>query len=64
MKKKTKALPPFRIDEKKPHIRSLEILSHFSCPQCKKWWSIGDAPTDKDEWFCPWCGEKNVFGVQ
>ena len=41
-----------------PGGRSLELLSHFWCKQCKKWWSIGDAPLTKRDWFCPWCGEK------
>jgi hypothetical protein len=44
-----------------PGGRSLESLSHFWCASCKKWWSIGDAPLSKKEWFCPWCGEKNIF---
>lgn len=37
---------------------SNEILSHFRCGKCDKWWSIGDAPC-QENWFCPWCGEKN-----
>jgi len=40
---------------------SIELLSHFSCRICNKWWSISDAPKEKKEWFCPWCGEKQVF---
>jgi len=36
---------------------SIEILHHFQCGKCKKWWSIGDAPPNK-EWYCPWCGTK------
>lgn len=36
--------------------RSTEILSHFQCKACDKWWSVGDAPADKKTWFCPWCG--------
>ncbi len=35
---------------------SKEILTHFSCGHCKKWWSIGDAPK-RNAWFCPWCGK-------
>lgn len=38
--------------------RSEETLSHFQCGQCEKWWAIGDAPTTKDTWFCPWCGQE------
>ena len=40
------------------HKISIEKLVHFQCSDCKKWWTIGDAPTDKTEWYCPWCGEK------
>ncbi len=40
--------------------KSIEILHHFQCILCKKWWSIGDAP-DREEWFCPWCGKKQNF---
>jgi PHP family Zn ribbon phosphoesterase len=47
--------------EKKAHSRSVETLHHFSCGKCKKWWSIGDAPKEKTEWFCPWCGEGNTY---
>lgn len=34
---------------------SVETLSHFQCPYCQKWWSIGDAPR-RAVWYCPWCG--------
>ncbi len=37
---------------------STETLTHFRCELCKKWWTIGDIPKDKDTWFCPWCGER------
>jgi len=37
---------------------SIEVLAHFQCPHCSKWWSIGDAP-DREFWFCPWCGTKS-----
>jgi len=43
--------------------RSVETLHHFMCSSCNKWWSIGDAPESKKDWFCPWCGEKNEYGV-
>ncbi len=43
-------------------MTSLEVLSHFSCGRCSKWWSIGDAVLeDRTEWFCPWCGIMNKF---
>lgn len=36
---------------------SIEKLVHFQCENedCKKWFSIGDAPLDRN-YFCPWCG--------
>jgi len=52
---------------------SVEHLHHFRCGACDKWWSIGDPSIAESssksnaqnatqrEWFCPWCGEKNVF---
>ncbi len=50
-------------------ILSIEQLHHFRCGACDKWWSIGDPSITKPgsgsaterEWFCPWCGQKNVF---
>ncbi|MCX6792835.1 MAG: hypothetical protein NTY12_02320 [Candidatus Falkowbacteria bacterium] len=41
--------------------RTIEKLNHFSCSFCSKWWTVGDAPENKVEWYCPWCGEKNDF---
>jgi|GEM_PF-1732463 len=38
--------------------RSLEQLTHYNCGKCKKWWSIGDSPTEREIWYCPWCGCK------
>jgi ribosomal protein L44E len=40
--------------------KSTEKLVHFQCGECKKWWSIGDAPK-KIQWFCPWCGKEQKF---
>ncbi|MEZ4745750.1 MAG: hypothetical protein R3C41_06745 [Calditrichia bacterium] len=40
---------------------SNEILTHFQCGECRKWWSIGDAPSDRRCWFCPWCGASQSF---
>jgi hypothetical protein len=36
------------------HKLSVETLYHYSCPSCKKWWSIGDIKLDKA--YCPHCG--------
>lgn len=41
--------------------RSIEILNHFNCSFCKKWWTIGDAPKSESKWFCPWCGKENEY---
>lgn len=37
---------------------SIERLAHFQCADCQKWWSIGDAPLDRN-YYCPWCGGLN-----
>jgi rRNA maturation endonuclease Nob1 len=41
--------------------KSVESLTHFICAKCRKWWTIGDAPPEKDSWFCPWCGTENKY---
>jgi hypothetical protein len=41
--------------------RSIEQLHHFHCADCAKWWTVGDAPKEKIEWYCPWCGFKNEY---
>ena len=40
--------------------KSTEKLVHFRCRSCAKWWTIADAPA-RDEWHCPWCGNKQSF---
>ena len=45
-------------------ILSIEHLHHFRCGLCNRWWSIGDPSVGKKlitEFFCPWCGKKNIF---
>lgn len=44
--------------------RSFETLSHFSCPHCRKWFSISGAPTFKIEWACPWCFEVSNYEAE
>ncbi len=44
-------------------LQSVEILNHFRCGFCNKWWSIADAPI-KNKWFCPWCGVKQTFKTE
>ena len=44
-----------------PVLFSDEILTHFQCPECSGWWTIGDyreRATEKhiDRMYCPWCG--------
>ncbi|MBP6942786.1 MAG: hypothetical protein KBB55_01950 [Candidatus Buchananbacteria bacterium] len=41
---------------------SIELLTHFCCEECKKWWAIGDAP-QRDTWYCPWCGTQQEMIV-
>jgi len=41
---------------------TIEQLHHFTCAVCGKWWTIGDAPKEKTDWHCPWCGEINSYG--
>ncbi len=43
---------------------SLEILTHFHCQKCHRWWTVGDAPAEKQVWFCPWCGYKQNFVIK
>jgi hypothetical protein len=49
---------------------SVEILYHFTCEECKNWWSIATEPprsrylVGKDGWrpkemWCPHCGYKH-----
>jgi DNA-directed RNA polymerase subunit RPC12/RpoP len=39
--------------------RSIEQLSHYRCEECGQWFSIGDAPSDLTELYCPRCGAKS-----
>jgi DNA-directed RNA polymerase subunit RPC12/RpoP len=43
---------------------SREVLMHFQCGKCKKWWTIGDAAENKTDWICPWCGEKGHIKLE
>ena len=45
-------------------MTSIEILYHFSCKECKGWWSIAVENfmgAKGREWFCPWCGVKQYY---
>lgn len=51
-------------NNKKTATRSVESLNHFRCQECDKWWSVGDAPVEKEDWYCPWCGAKQKMEVE
>jgi hypothetical protein len=43
------------------HKLSIEMLYHYSCGSCGKWWSIGDHPSPTLSVTCPLCGvQKDV----
>ena len=42
---------------------SIEILHHFRCGFCGKWWSIG-APIRQNCLVLPWCGQKQTIAQQ
>jgi len=46
---------------KKKKTRIIELLHHFICGKCGKWWSVGDAPKAKKIWHCPWCGAADEY---
>lgn len=31
-------------------------MSYFKCNLCRNFWRIAEAPVEKNNWFCPWCG--------
>ncbi len=44
-----------------PGTVSEERLSHYHCPLCGRWFSIGDAPKVRAVWTCPWCGRPSQY---
>jgi hypothetical protein len=34
---------------------SKEVLTHFLCEDCKKWWTVGDWEQENNM-CCPYCG--------
>jgi len=54
------------------HYYTYEILYHFDCGNCKKWWSYAKTPSNKEEihkqkvesMFCPHCGEKGKLHIK
>jgi DNA-directed RNA polymerase subunit RPC12/RpoP len=49
-----------------------EILYHFDCGECGKWWSYAKTPDNKEEkhkkickhMYCPHCGEKGLLKIK
>jgi len=44
---------------------SKETLYHFSCPECKLWWSVANT----DDWkpkrmYCPHCGKLHLINYE
>ena len=60
-KKGTEEIPAEIYMKKAAKKRSAEIIHHFHCCDCGRWWSVGDAPVRKTVWFCPWCGAKGKY---
>ncbi len=44
------------------HKYSKEILYHFNCGKCNKWWTIADHHllVNDNKITCPHCGHKDV----
>lgn len=40
---------------------SVEVLYHFKCSDCKKWWSVGNWEPEETV-CCPHCGEPHMTG--
>lgn len=39
---------------------SVELLYHFSCGLCQRWWTVADYQwVDRAQVICPHCGEKH-----
>lgn len=39
-----------------------EILNHFACDECRRWWSIASVSFDVGQAVhCPWCGDQNTI---
>ena len=43
-------------------MTSLEIIFHFTCEVCRKWWSVAQESIDwkPEEMYCPHCGYKQL----
>jgi|TARA_B110000196_G_C20897593_1_gene544380 predicted small metal-binding protein len=62
------------IDDDLDHEHSyvFEILYHFTCGKCTKWWSYAKTPDNKEEMYkkivkhmyCPHCGTKGSLQIK
>ena len=54
------------------HNYVYEILYHFDCGKCSKWWSYAKTPDNKEElhkkivkkMYCPHCGTKGSLKIK
>ncbi len=54
------------------HNYVYEILYHFDCGECSKWWSYAKTPDNKEEihkqkvesMYCPHCGTKGILQIK
>ena len=46
-------------DIKKRHMYTSETIFHFTCGECKNWWSYAGSHTWHEDVTCPHCGLKN-----
>jgi DNA-directed RNA polymerase subunit RPC12/RpoP len=44
---------------KKRHMYTSETIFHFTCGECKNWWSYAGSHTWHEDVTCPHCGLKN-----
>lgn len=40
---------------------SISSWHHCKCFACNQWWAVEDPPADRVEWFCPWCGQRQLL---
>jgi len=40
------------------HKTYIELLYHYLCSKCEKWWSIAEG-SDSDFVICPHCGKRD-----
>lgn len=59
-----------RLDQ---HSYTIEILYHFTCGSCQKWWSYTHTPNelnmdlnfiDDEKFWCPHCGHQQKLKLK